>query len=373
MAERKYITDENLKRFGSNVKKAIKESETTLNTEIGKAKTAAQAAAEAAAGALKEAQAKIAKGALATINGQSLENGGNIELDFTVAEFVTKLPEVSTASKSKIYLVASSESGTQNTYAEYIKITVGGTDKWEKLGEYKAEMDLTPYAKAADLTAHTGNKSNPHGVTKTQVGLSNVDNTSDSTKANTAGNPIHDAIAKKVDATKIAGSTLGLIKAGTTSGKTYGVNVDASTGAATVSVNWTDQNVSQAALPASYSKEIALLGSTETQGGKTTGAAYIDLVKVNLVKQKMTVGQTASGVKGTVEAQYFFGDLNGNAQTATTATSADSARKATQDGDGNNIAQTYYRTADFLAFKNEFSDLSDTDIDNLWATATALS
>jgi len=34
----------------------------------------------------------------------------------------------------------------------------------------------------ADLDAHTGNTSNPHAVTKTQVGLGNVDNTSDANK-----------------------------------------------------------------------------------------------------------------------------------------------------------------------------------------------
>lgn len=371
MAERKYITDENLKRFGSNVKKAIKDSETTLGGKITTAQNKADNAATAAAGALAEAQKKIAKGALATINGQSLENGGNIELDFTVAEFVTKLPDVATASKSKIYLVASSESGTQNTYAEYIKVTVGGTDKFEKLGEYKAEMDLTPYAKAADLTAHTGNTSNPHGVTKTQVGLGNVDNTSDSTKANTEGNPIHDAIAKKVNNDHIATTTsLGLIKAGTTSGKTYGVNVDASTGVATVSVSWTDQNVSQAALPASYSKEIALLGSTEIQGGKTTGAAYIDLVKVTPSAKTMTVGKTATGAEGIVIAKTFKGTLAGN---AATATSAEGATKALKDGDDNVITDTYLKQASFNSFKAEFKDLTPTEIDNLWATAPALS
>lgn len=32
------------------------------------------------------------------------------------------------------------------------------------------------------LTSHTGNTSNPHGVTKAQVGLGNVDNTSDVSK-----------------------------------------------------------------------------------------------------------------------------------------------------------------------------------------------
>lgn len=362
MAERKYITDKNLKRFGTNVKLAIKASETTLNTEIGKAKTAAQAAAEAAAGALKEAQAKIPKGALATINGQSLENGGNIELDFTVAEFVTKLPDVATASKSKIYLVASSESGTQNTYAEYIKVTVDGTDKFEKLGEYKAEMDLAPYAKAADLTAHTGNTSNPHGVTKTQVGLGNVDNTSDSTKANTAGNPIHDAIAKKVDATKIAGSTLGLIKAGTTSGKTYGVNVNASTGAATVSVPWTDQNVYQAMLPTSDANAYPILGSAEKSltDGKAAQSVYLKGLTFTPKGSVLSVGT------GEMVAAKFTGALEGNAKTAT---SAASATKATQDGNGNNIAGTYQTQAAFNSFKAEFKDLTPTEIDNLWATA----
>lgn len=349
MAERKYITDENLKRFGANVKKAIKTSETNLTTEIGKANTAAQAAASAAAGALKEAQAKIPKGALATINGQSLENGGNIELDFTVAEFVTKLPDVATASKSKIYLVASSESGTQNTYAEYIKVTVDGTDKFEKLGEYKAEMDLTPYAKAADLTAHTGNTSNPHGVTKTQVGLGNVDNTSDSTKANTAGNPIHEAIAKKVDATKIAGSTLGLIKAGTTSGKTYGVNVNASTGEATVSVPWTDQNVYQAVVPEASTTAYPILGSAEKSliDGKAAQSVYLKGLTFAPKGSVLSVGT------GTMIASRFQG----------------TADMANEDGSGNNIASTYQTQAGFNTFKKEFVDLSETDIDNLWTAA----
>lgn len=35
-----------------------------------------------------------------------------------------------------------------------------------------------------DLHAHTADTSNPHGVTKAQVGLDNVDNTSDATKNN---------------------------------------------------------------------------------------------------------------------------------------------------------------------------------------------
>lgn len=362
MAERKYITDLNLQRFGSNVKKALKDTETTLKGKITTAQGTADNAVTAAAGALEEAKKKIAKGALATINGQSLENGGNIELDFTVAEFVTKLPDVATASKSKIYLVASSESGTQNTYAEYIKVTVDGTDKFEKLGEYKAEMDLTPYAKAADLTAHTGNKNNPHGVTKTQVGLGNVDNTSDSTKANTAGNPIHEAIAKKVDATKIAGSTLGLIKAGTTSGKTYGVNVNASTGEATVSVPWTDLNVYQAVVPEASTTAYPILGSAEKSltDGKAAQSVYLKDLTFTPKGSVLSVGT------GEMVAAKFTGALEGNAKTATSATSA---TKATQDGSGNVITSTYHTITAFNSFKAEFKDLTPTEIDNLWTTA----
>lgn len=41
---------------------------------------------------------------------------------------------------------------------------------------------VTGLAEASDLTAHTGNTSNPHSVTKAQVGLGNVDNTADSAK-----------------------------------------------------------------------------------------------------------------------------------------------------------------------------------------------
>lgn len=49
-------------------------------------------------------------------------------------------------------------------------------------------------ADAAALTSHTGNTSNPHNVTKSQVGLGNVDNTSDANK------PISTATQTALDA-----------------------------------------------------------------------------------------------------------------------------------------------------------------------------
>jgi hypothetical protein len=44
-----------------------------------------------------------------------------------------------------------------------------------------AILGYTP-ADAATLTSHTGDTANPHSVTKTQVGLGNVDDTSDASK-----------------------------------------------------------------------------------------------------------------------------------------------------------------------------------------------
>ena len=41
----------------------------------------------------------------------------------------------------------------------------------------------TTYAKASTVSGHTGNTSNPHKVTKSQVGLGNVDNTADADKS----------------------------------------------------------------------------------------------------------------------------------------------------------------------------------------------
>lgn len=54
------------------------------------------------------------------------------------------------------------------------------------------------------LTSHIGNISNPHGVTKTQVGLSNVDNTSDANKP--VSTATQTALNGKVD--KVAGKGL---------------------------------------------------------------------------------------------------------------------------------------------------------------------
>ena len=114
------------------------------------------------------------------------ENQINVTLDTTVFKVVSVLPDSpAQGDENKIHLVPAESTGTNNAYTEYIWVN----SAWEILGEYTSEVDLTPYLKTVDaqatyatkteLTTHTGNTSNPHNVTKTQVGLGDVDNTSD--------------------------------------------------------------------------------------------------------------------------------------------------------------------------------------------------
>lgn len=74
-------------------------------------------------------------------------------IDTTFAEVVTSLPTDVTKIKKHLYLVKNASSTeSQNSYSEYIYIGEIGTgktydaSKWEKLGEFKATIDLSEYA-----------------------------------------------------------------------------------------------------------------------------------------------------------------------------------------------------------------------------------
>ena len=56
-----------------------------------------------------------------------------------------------------------------------------GSENYYAAGDHRHPTDITR-ASAEDLTSHKNNKQNPHNVTKEQVGLGNVDNTSDINK-----------------------------------------------------------------------------------------------------------------------------------------------------------------------------------------------
>lgn len=93
---------------------------------------------------------------LSTINGAPIYNESgatDITIDLTLFKVVTTLP-TSDIDMNKIYLVKSAETETGNVYTEYIY----ANNAWEKLGEYKSEVDLTPYAKTTDVESALAKK-----------------------------------------------------------------------------------------------------------------------------------------------------------------------------------------------------------------------
>lgn len=90
---------------------------------------------------------------IATINGQSLLNGGNISLIKTgIFTIVTELP-TNDIDKDKVYLVPSTKTDNENRFSEYIYTDNG----WEKLGTFTAEVDLSNYVQHTDVVTDTTN------------------------------------------------------------------------------------------------------------------------------------------------------------------------------------------------------------------------
>lgn len=360
---KRFITDENLKRFGSNVKTLVSNTKSELNEGIATAQTTADDAKSAAATAQATANSKLAS--VKTINGQSLVGTGNITLadigiDGEIVKIVTELPAASAAVSNKMYLVpVKGSTEAENVYAEYVKVTKDGKDAWEKLGEWKADIAVdgtldasstNPIQNKAVKAALDQKVDKVNGYGLSQANFTTAEKTKLAGIAEGANNYTL-PVAKS--------GTLGGILPGATSGKTYGVAV-AANGAATVSVPWTDQNVLQNVLPAQTNKEIPLLGSAASAGGSAAGAVYLSPISFNLMSQTLTAPIVKAALKGNVTGDVtgnltgnVTGDVSGNASTAT---------NAMNDEDGNSIKETYFKTEDFAV-------LEDTDIDKLWNEA----
>lgn len=132
-------------------------------------------------------QVLMADGSVKTLGGYNgiatLDSNGNVplaqlgNLDTTVAEVVTALP--TTNIKKHIYLIKDASSVTQNEYEEYIY--TGDTSatydasKWEKLGDFRATVDLANYYTKSQVDSIANGKSSTshthsviiNGVTKT--------------------------------------------------------------------------------------------------------------------------------------------------------------------------------------------------------------
>lgn len=94
-------------------------------------------------------------------------------LDTTVAEVVTALP--TTNIKKHIYLIKDTSGVTQNQYKEYIYTgdtsATYNASKWEKLGDFRATVDLADYAKKSETVDFNTIRVNKETITNTPQGL----------------------------------------------------------------------------------------------------------------------------------------------------------------------------------------------------------
>lgn len=232
----------------------------------------------------------------------------------------------------KIYLVAHSHSSSDG-YDEYITLESGTTTKtysWEKIGN--TDIDLSNYVNNLSGTANSGVVTNItksgntltvtssnlsgtqtasngkyiSGITQDKTGkitsVSEETLPSNTAHSHTAGTGLNVSGSGGVSGTttyslKVASSSeIGGVKPGTTSGKTYGVDV-ADDGTMTVSVPWTDNDTTYSA-----GTHISINGTTINASWPTASdSGYAGINKTGTVTGVKVNGTTKSPVDGVVD------------------------------------------------------------------------
>jgi len=137
-----------------------------VTSYVTSVKTAIEASLSSQKSTLETAIAKK-QDKLTAGTGISIGSDGTIgvTLDVTLYKVVETLPTAD-IDENKIYLVKGGTSGTDNIYIEYMYVN----SAWEKVGEYKSDVDLTPYAKTADVTTQLATKADKSDTyTKSEV------------------------------------------------------------------------------------------------------------------------------------------------------------------------------------------------------------
>lgn len=233
-----------------------------------------------------------------------LDANGNVplaqlgNLDTTVAEVVTALP--TTNIKKHIYLIKDASGVSQNQYEEYIY--TGDTSatydasKWEKLGDFRATVDLADYAKknkAANELKLTPYESQINftlldidgeeisdivlgKATSTQAG---VMISSDKKKLDGIANNANNYSLPTASSTIKGGITLGYSQ----NGKNYPVVLDTN-GKAYVNVPWIDTNTTYDLSP--YAKKVDTVNFSSIKLNKlpnntSQGPIYKQIISFN--------------------------------------------------------------------------------------------
>ena len=239
-------------------------------------------------------QVLMADGSVKTLNANNgiagLDANGNVplaqlgNLDTTFAEVVTTLPTSNI--KKHIYLVADTDGVIQNHYTEYIyNGDVNATydeSKWEKLGDFRASVDLADYAKKSEamhravstisnntvyieFKSAAGSSLDTFVLSGATASKAGVMSSTDRIKLDGIENNANNYSLPTASSTIKGGITLGYPQ----SGKNYPVALD-SNGKAYVNVPWTDTTYDLT----SYAKKNEAVGSFEI----LPTATYIQLV-----------------------------------------------------------------------------------------------
>ena len=274
-------------------------------------------------------QVLMADGSVKTLNANNgiagLDANGNVplsqlgNLDTTVAEVVTALP--TTNIKKHIYLIKDTSGVTQNQYKEYIY--TGDTSatydasKWEKLGDFRATVDLADYAKKSEAANRVNANYAPTSIFIKFIAVDGHDLSSlelFGASSNRAGLMIApdknklDGIADNANNYSLptASST---IKGGITlgypqSGKNYPVVLD-SNGKAYVNVPWTDTNTTYDLSP--YAKKVETVDYSSIRLYKQT----ITSTPQGLILKQVILFSSLGGKGGSIELEEATFNMSG--------------------------------------------------------------
>ena len=238
-------------------------------------------------------------------------------LDTTVSEVVTALP--TTNIKKHIYLIRNTSGITQNQYEEYIY--TGDTSatydasKWEKLGDFRATVDLADYAKKSEtlsnlvwqqrgsdlfLAITMGNGTNtseamPTASSSTTGAMSNTD------KVKLDG---IEARANNYSLPLATSATRGGIKVGyAANGRNYPVQMDGEK--AYVNVPWTDTNTTYDLSP--YAKKVETVDFSTIRVNKEV----ISNTPQGLMQKQVILFTSLGGKGGSIELEEAASNLSG--------------------------------------------------------------
>lgn len=238
-------------------------------------------------------------------------------LDTTVAEVVTALP--TTNIKKHIYLIKDTSGVTQNQYEEYIYTgdtsATYDSSKWEKLGDFRATVDLADYAKKSEtlsnlvwqqrgsdlfLAITMGNGTNvseamPTASSSTTGAMSNTD------KVKLDG---IEARANNYSLPLATAATRGGIKVGyAANGRNYPVQMDGEK--AYVNVPWTDTNTTYDLSP--YAKKVETVDFSTIRVNKEA----ISNTPQGLIEKQVILFASLGGKGGSIELEEAASNLSG--------------------------------------------------------------